>query len=49
MACAEKGPSADAVCYRPLGDMRRTIGLIANERSPSRAATALAGFFKAEV
>jgi len=47
MACAEEG--ADGVLYRSLAGMKREIGFVLNEqRSPSRAATALVEFFKRE-
>ncbi len=46
-AVAAPEGDAEAVLYRPLGDMRRTIGFILNEqRSPSRATTALMEFLK---
>lgn len=48
MACPTvAGEGKETVCYRALGAMRRTVGLISNEqRSPSRAAAALVEFFK---
>ncbi len=47
MACPATGAAEAAVRYRPVGEMRRTIGMIANEqRSPSRAAAALAEFLR---